>query len=237
MLRPEPGNIYSLGYVTLNGLSGSTAGALQTKLQFVTDRYMGQAARADTIAVIRRDVLRVAEESQFPAPVVRSMAIRKHSSTLLAGLDISVETGPQAMFGDVLLRGGGEAGGGEIARELKGTPYEPAAVDRLRRHLENLGQFRRISLSLVAREGNPAIVDIVADLQRNNKTEEDLADNGLVGLAVLVCCGAMVILRQIIVSTSMFTARHPYLVIDIALVSALLIGAVLAFERIVYFIN
>ncbi|URK89112.1 hypothetical protein LP421_32000 (plasmid) [Rhizobium sp. RCAM05350] len=72
VLRPEPGNIYSLGYVALNGLSGSIAGALQTKLQFVTDRYMGQAARADTIAVIRRDVLRVTEESQFPAPVVRS---------------------------------------------------------------------------------------------------------------------------------------------------------------------
>ncbi|URK89111.1 hypothetical protein LP421_31995 (plasmid) [Rhizobium sp. RCAM05350] len=120
---------------------------------------------------------------------------------------------------------------------MKGTPYDPAAVDRLRRHMEDLGQFRRISLSLVAREGNPAIVDIVADLQRNNKTEEDLADNGLVGLAVLVSCGAMIILRQIVVSTSMFTAKNPYLVIDIALVSALLVGAVLAFERIVYFIN
>lgn len=236
VLRPEPGNIYSLGYVALNGLSRGIAEPLQTKLQFVADRYMGQAARADTIAVIRRDVLRMTEESRYPAPVIRSMVIRKDSPTLLAGLDISMETGPQARFGDVILRGGGEVDGGGIAKDLSGTSYDPAAVDRLRRQMEDLGKFRYISLSLVAREGNPAIVDIVADLRRKNKTEEDLADNGL-GLAVFVACGAMVILRQIVVSTSMIATRNPYPVIDIALVSALLVGAVLAFERIVYFIN
>lgn len=237
LLLPVPGRLYSLGYVAVDGISGALPEILQTNLRLRTERHLGEPARADTIADMRRDVLRVFQESRFATPTVVAVEIRKYPSTVLAGLHISVEPGPQASFGKVILTGDGSLSELGPAAHLNGSPYDPAAVDGLRTDIQESGLFRRISVSVQPREGDPALVDIVAELKRNNRAEEDLAAHGLFGFSILLACGSLLILRQVAVAAPAGRKHRLFQVADIVLALALTAGAFFALQRVVFLIG
>jgi outer membrane protein assembly factor BamA len=237
LLLPVPGSLYGLGYVAVEGISGAIPEFLQTNLRLRTERHLGEPARADTIADIRRDVLRVFQESSFATPAVVAVEIREYPSTMLAGLHISVEPGQQASFGDVILVGDGSLSEISPAAHLNGNPYDPDAVDNLRTDIQDSGLFRRISVSVQPRDGDPALVDVVAELKRNNRAEEDLAAHGLVGFSILLACGSLLILRQVALATSAGREYRSLQVADIALALALSAGAFFALDRVVFLIG
>lgn len=237
LLLPVPGRLYDLGYVAVDGISGALPEFLQTNLRLRTERHLGGPARADTIADIRRDVLRVFQESRFPTPAVLAVDIRKYPSTMLAGLHISVEPGLQARFGEVILVEDGSLSEMGPAVHLSGSPYDPAAIDDLRTDIQESGRFRRISVSVQPREDDPALVDIVAELKRNNRAEEDLATHGLIGFGILLACCSLLILRQVAIATSAGREYRPLQVADVALAAALTAGAFFALDRVVFLIG
>ncbi len=237
LLLPVPGHLYSLGYVAVDGISGAFPEFLQTNLRLRTERHLGEPARADTIADIRRDVLRVFQESRFATPAVVAVEIRKYPSTMLTGVHISVEPGLQASFGDVILTGDGSLSELGPAAHLNGAPYDPAAVDGFRTDIQVSGLFRRISVSVQPREGDPALVDIVAELKRNNRAEEDLAAHGFFGFSVLLACGSLLILRQVAVAAPAGRQHRLFQVADIVLVLALTAGAFFALDQVIFLIG
>jgi len=230
ILLPTPGDAYRLGFVALEGIPGDKARLMQEKLQFAAARYLGKAARSDVIARVRRDVLQVTREYGYPTPSIDWMTKSIHRETLLIGLTFSLNTGVGARFGEVIAHG--DIDSKSLTAELAGLAYNPDAITRIESRIEARGLFRRVSLAVVPRAGDPATVDVVAELRKKNKTEADLAQQGRVGLGIFVACCLLLSVRQVVVAALPADASHRALDIIIALASA---GAVyFALERILY---
>lgn len=235
-LSPVPGEIYSLGYVAVEGLWDAGSVGLQAKLRHRTEKYLGSPARSDKFFDLRRDVLQVFRESGFPAPVIASVELRKHALTRLVGVHITVKAGARASFGDVIFT---EESALDLVdgAGLAGLSYHPAAIDKLRMALEEANQFSRISLSPQIRTGDPAIVDVEAELQRKSKTQEELASHGLIGLGVLLTACAMIAFRQTRIAAFGKRRHGSGKMIDCLVAVALLTGAAFAVDRVLFLIG
>lgn len=237
LLSPVSGHVYNLGYVAIEGILPSHPAELRAKIKLQSERYVGQVARSDTVFDIGRKIVRVLEESGYPAPKIEEPELRKHPLAHLVGLHVSIDAGKQARFGDLIFS---EAVAGDEFGPLdrfSRQNYHPAVIEALRQEIMRSGRYDRVSLSVQPRSNDPMIVDIHAKVKRIGKSEEDLAAHGRVGLGILAACCVMLAIRQTYVPVLRGSRHRLSVAADAVIALALLLGAAFATGRIIFMIG
>ncbi|HEV7434332.1 MAG TPA: hypothetical protein VGO22_05620 [Pseudorhizobium sp.] len=236
-LTPRPGNLYNLGYVAVEGVPPFNPSEFNAKLRLRTERYVGQVARSDILSDIGRKIMRVYAESGYPAAKIQNVELRKHPRARMVGLHVTIEAGERARFGNIIFSKGGAVEELGPADQFDRLNYHPAVIETLHEQIESSGRFRRASLSIQPRPGEPGVVDIAAKLTRKNQSEDDLASHGRIGFGVLAACCVMLAVRQAFISISHRTARRLSTSADAVVAVALLLGAALAIGRATFLIG
>jgi outer membrane protein assembly factor BamA len=236
-LSPEPGNLYNLGYVAVEGIPPSNPAQFQAKLRLHTERYVGQVVRSDILSDIGRKIMRVFEESGYPAAKIQNVELRKHPLARMVGLHLAVEAGERARFGNIVFTEAGAIEEFGPVDQFDGLAYHPAVIEALHEQIERSGRFRRVSLSVQPRPDEPDVVDIFAELKRKSQSEEELASHGRIGFGILAACCAMLAIRQTFSPIVRRGRRSVSVLADAVIAVALLLGAAFAIGRVHFMIG
>nr|CAD6614981.1 hypothetical protein RKHAN_02763 [Rhizobium sp. Khangiran2] len=237
LLSPVSGHVYNLGYVAIEGPLPSHPAEFRAKIRLESERYVGQVARSDTVIDIGRKIVRVLEESGYPAPKIEKAELRKHPPAHLVGLHVSIDAGKQARFGDLIFSEAVAEDEFGPSDRFSRQNYHPAVIEALRQEIVRSGRYDRVSLSVEPRSDDTTIVDIHAKVKRISKSEEDLASHGWVGFRILAACCVMLAIRQTYVPALRGSRHRLSVAADAVIVLALLLGAAFATGRIIFMIS
>ncbi len=161
-INVQPGAGYKFSEVTVAGLGQAPA----MREAFPVDT--GDPVDAQTViagqAGLRVELMR----HGYPFAAVREPEVTVDHATTLGTLDLPVETGPRAVYGDIVVTGNrapfnaGHAA--VIARFKKGDLYDVDEVDDLRRALVATGIVGAVKVEPV-RTADPGVVNIQAALE------------------------------------------------------------------------
>lgn len=237
-LVPIPGEVYRLGFVGQNGLTGPQAASIATLMRDVLSQYMGQVARADVIGIVRKQILLALQRASYPFATVSGGVFSPHRASHLAGFDVDIVMGEQMVFGDVLIQGDrGKLTADDLLPGIKGLPYAPDRIDQMEETLRASDKFRRVEVKLRPAANRPGFVNVVVTLRRKARSLEELWTTGLPGLIAILSAISLVTLRQILIAAGARTRRTYRLTMDAAVLGTVSVALYLAALRVLSFIS
>ncbi|CAM3181003.1 Bacterial surface antigen (D15) domain-containing protein [Sphingomonas antarctica] len=161
-INVQPGAPYKFADVTVTGLGQAQA----ARDSFPVDA--GDAVDAQTVITGQSSLRAELMRTGYPFATVADPDVTVDHATTLGTLDLPVDTGPRAVYGNIIVTGTKPPFGAKhtavIARFKPGQVYNQAQVDDLRRALISTGIVGAVRVEPV-KTAIPGVVDIRTNLE------------------------------------------------------------------------
>ncbi len=158
----QPGSLYKFSDVTIAGLDQAAA------LREAFPVAAGDPVDAQTVIAGQSGLRAELMRSGYPFATVSEPDVTIDHATTLGTLDLPVQTGPRAVYGDIIVTGSKPPFGAKhtavIARFEKGWLYDQDQVDDLRRALIATGIVGAVTVEPV-KTADPGVVNIRTNLE------------------------------------------------------------------------
>jgi outer membrane translocation and assembly module TamA len=187
VLTPLPGDVYHLGVVSLNGVSGADLDAASmNRLLDIARSAPGQTARADNLARLESQVTDVLKDGGYPFVHIAHRTMKRAGWPLLASLSLDFETGPQATFGPVVFENLSTTRADTLrgyATFSEGDPFSVKLVTQFQERLMQTRLFSSVSIELADSPKPDGKLPIIVEAREKTPTPELHSASGVAGFA------------------------------------------------------
>lgn len=144
---PQPGDMFRVGIIDISGVKPSPE--VDAMAVIIGDRiasYTGKPATSEALSAMESDVLRHVRDI-YPLAAVTQRALRLDHARRLATVEMTIDGGSTATFGDLTFSGLGRISRDTIRKELTfriGQPYDGRLLNDFQRRLEATHLFQSV---------------------------------------------------------------------------------------------
>ncbi|MCV0426185.1 MAG: hypothetical protein K5905_11980 [Roseibium sp.] len=203
LLRPEPGQLYRVGWIKVTGLPGALPEEALLAFDAVVAPFAGRVATGEVLKQIEAGLIWQLRDASYADGQVVRVDVTTEPVTRTAGVTFTLVPGKPVQVGEVQIEGTRHS---DLVKPIalstlrEGAPYSETKVDELRQVLEKTGLFNKVDVSLSndltsARraEVEVALVDRLPEphfFQRNASIGPALAIIAMVLIVLRECTGA-----------------------------------------------
>ncbi len=200
---PLPGDMFRVGIIDISGVRSSPE--VDAIAAIISDRiasYTGKPATSEALWAMESDVLRHLRDI-YPLAAVTQRALRLDHARRLTTVEMTIDGGSTATFGDLTFSGLGRVSRDTIQKELTfriGEPYDGRLLNDFQRRLEATHLFhsvRVVAADHIEADGNIGIFVVVKEFRENvAKLRQDSTPLALSLLAALLVLSGRLVARN-----------------------------------------
>lgn len=192
---PQPGDMFRIGIIDISGVGSSPE--VDAMAAVTSDRiasYTGKPATSEALWAMESDVLRHVRDI-YPLAAVTQRALRIDHARRLTTVQMTIDSGSTATFGDITFSGLGRVSRDTIRKELTfriGQPYDGRLLSNFQQRLEATHLFqsvRVVAADHIEADGSIGIFVVVKEFREDvaelRQDSTPLALSLLVALLVL----------------------------------------------------
>lgn len=199
---PLPGEMFRVGIIDISGVRSSPE--VDAMAAIVGDRiasYTGKPATSEALLAMESDVLRHVRDI-YPLAAVTQRALRLDHARRLTTVEMTIDGGSTATFGDLTFSGLGRVSRDTIEKELTfriGQPYDGRLLSDFQRRLEATHLFqsvRVVAADHIEADGSIGIFVVVKEFRENvAELRQDSTPLALSLLAALLALSGRLVAR------------------------------------------
>lgn len=199
---PLPGDIFRIGIIDITGVRSSPE--VDAIAAIIGDRiasYTGKPATSEALWAMESDVMRQVH-GIYPLAAVTQRALRLDHARRLTTVQMTIDSGSTATFGDLTFSGLGRVSRDTIRKELPfrtGQPYDGRLLSDFQRRLEATNLFqsvRVVAADHIEADGSIGIFVVVKEFRENAaELRQDSTPLALSLVAALVVLSGRLIAR------------------------------------------
>ena len=199
LLRPDPGQIYRVGWVMVKGLPEGLSEEALSAFDGVAEGFAGQTATGNVLKQIEAGITWQLRDASFAEGEIAEVEVLSEPETRTAGVIVKLRPGHPVQVGEVQIEGTRHADlvmpfASSTLRE--GTPYSEAKVDELRQVLEQTGLFNKVDVSLSDQMTTARGAEVEVALVDRLPEPHFFQRNGGIGPALAIVAMVLIVLRE-----------------------------------------
>lgn len=170
---PLPGDLFRVGIIDISGVRSSPG--TDAMVAIIGDRiasYTGEPATSEALWAMESDVLQHVRDT-YPLAAVTERSLRLDHARRLATVEMTIDGGSTATFGDLTFSGLGRISRDTLRREQTfrtGQPYDGRLLSDFQRRLEATHLFqsvRVLAADHIEADGSIGIIVVVKEFREN----------------------------------------------------------------------